>query len=266
MTFEEQVNEYLLTMVNNNIFIDADIIGISEIHNRATVKAIFNGENELSEKFIIVYKTNDSFTWNFIKFADQADYENLTNESNDWIYKNFNKRVVINATTLTNNNALQIWYKFNNYPFINKNDIIYIYCQNIPVETLDLLLSSEVEINNENQIYTLQIPEYNASTHKLGEIYFDEVNNLFTRYIIELTPVEIEQKKWHYKYPKRLIAPRFLLNQYPSVTLQILIRNLPIVEDEINDVYILYMNQVAPEHQAVVDAAQGYITIETYPE
>lgn len=75
-----------------------------------------------------------------------------------------------------------------------------------------------------------------------------------------------DNQGWHYKmFPKRLIAPKALLDAYPAIAIQMMIRNLPIVEDRENSTFILYMNYVSPEHQAIVDSNPS-IVIEDYVE
>lgn len=73
--------------------------------------------------------------------------------------------------------------------------------------------------------------------------------------------------EWHYPmFPKRLIAPKSLLENYPTIAIQMMIRNLPIVEDQINNTFIIYMNYISPEHQSIIDANQGIIVIEDNPQ
>jgi hypothetical protein len=81
--------------------------------------------------------------------------------------------------------------------------------------------------------------------------------------IKNLTDNELAKRSWHYQTPKRLIAPKALLDAYPSVAMKMMIRGLKIVEQ--NDTFIVYMNEVSPEDAALVEANQQYLTIENYP-
>lgn len=105
---------------------------------------------------------------------------------------------------------------------------------------------------------------------KQTHIFIKKSNEIYEWFY--LTPKDIIENDmsdttgWHYTiYAMRLIAPKALLELYPAIALQMMIRNLPIVENTTNNTYILYMNYISQEHQAIIDANPGLV-IEYYNE
>jgi hypothetical protein len=70
MIFENKVKEYLTELKNNEILIDADIIGINE--NLKTSKCIgrFLENGVINEKLIYIYEHNDVLVWYFLNALD----------------------------------------------------------------------------------------------------------------------------------------------------------------------------------------------------
>ena len=127
----------------------------------------------------------------------------------------------------------------------------------------DALLQSE-------GFYDVYVPEYNAATEKLSDIYFDELFLIFTYDVINKTQAEIDYETamigWHHQdYCKRIIAPAALIDQYPNIGVHMWINKLPIEPSADGSLLYLYMNVIKHEHQALVDSLEGILVIEDMP-
>lgn len=262
--FEQEAIVYLNGLVQNSIFLDGYIIGISESAMVARALVTILKDGEAKESYILIKKQNDIFTWMYLEKTDTIENE-FDPSVDGWHYQRYQKRIITSESFLEKNPKLELYFRINNYPYTNIDGYIYMYFKEITIELLNICLSETIEYRYEN-IISLTLPNYNPLTEKLTNDYFDETNVIYTRNVDQMSQLEISQKGWHYIYPKRLIAPKALLDVYPTIALQMMIRNLPIIEDQNNNTFILYMNYVSPEHQAIVDANQGVITIEDYPQ
>lgn len=89
--------------------------------------------------------------------------------------------------------------------------------------------------------------------------------------IRDKTAVELARETWHHSTPHRIIIPSVLLYapapeglpSFSVIGLHLMIRNLPMVEQD--DLIYVYCNEIDPAHQQIVNALQGVITIENYP-
>jgi hypothetical protein len=69
---------------------------------------------------------------------------------------------------------------------------------------------------------------------------------------------------WHQPpFAKRIIAPVQLVMQYPAIEAWFRINDLPIIRVE--STLYCYCNVILPEHQQLVDALQGIVSIENRP-
>ena len=113
-------------------------------------------------------------------------------------------------------------------------------------------------------------PVFNPETHKLGSIFFDTANLVFTYPVINKTQSEIDYDAamagWHHpEYSKRIIAPSALLYDYPAIGVHMWINKLPIEPSADGSTLYLYMNVIRPEHQALVNNLEEILTIENKP-
>jgi hypothetical protein len=82
---------------------------------------------------------------------------------------------------------------------INVDGIIKVYKQlpKIWKNHLNFIRASE-ELQKEEGFYNVVKPSYNTSTQYLGEIYFDEVDEVFTYPVIDKTQEQLDQEKEAY--------------------------------------------------------------------
>jgi hypothetical protein len=82
-----------------------------------------------------------------------------------------------------------------------------------------------------------------------------------------LTELELAQRDWIYpEWKKRIIAPIQLAELYPGIETHFRLNEFPIVvKKELKAVY-LYCDTILKDHQSIVDANAGIITIQDRPE
>lgn len=129
---------------------------------------------------------------------------------------------------------------------------------------------SDVETFESEGFYELIEPTFNPQLQHLGELYFDEVNKLFTYQVIDKTQAEIDCETamggWHHPdLPKRITAPAELINDYPAIGVHMWIHKLPVEPSSDGSLVYLYMKEVSPQHQTLVDSLNGVISIQTRP-
>jgi hypothetical protein len=67
MSFEEKTKNYLLSLKNDNVIVDADIYGVKEDYNTSNcIARMINEVGEIEEKRIYVYEDNNVMTWKFL--------------------------------------------------------------------------------------------------------------------------------------------------------------------------------------------------------
>ena len=151
----------------------------------------------------------------------------------------------------------------------NENGTIVIY-PTLPGDYKNILnfAQASIEVLEAEGFFDLSEPKIDPATHKLGEIYFDEVNRMFCYLVIELTQAEIDYETalqgWHNREcSMRIIAPDALLIQAPGIETWARYKGLPVVVEG-GQVY-LYCDTILPEHQGLLSTYQDLITIENRP-
>jgi hypothetical protein len=152
----------------------------------------------------------------------------------------------------------------------NENNAIKVY-PNLPNEWGNILNfpQASVETLEAEGFYDLVEPEINQATQRLGELYFDEVNQVFTFPVIDKTQAEIDYEAaiegWHHpEFLMRIIAPDALLIQAPGIETWARYKGLPVIVE--NDSVYLYCDFILPVHQSLLSAYQEVISIEMRPE
>lgn len=149
MNFEQLSNEYLVTLVTTGVFVTGALVGVNEVLQTSNAKVGFMINNEVSEKFIIIYKENGNLTW---KFYNQADNVLLYDYStSDWNYPTFSKRIVAPISLSLQYPQFEIWFRLNNLPIVTKNGNTYCYCNQILPEHQALADSLQGQITIENR-------------------------------------------------------------------------------------------------------------------
>jgi len=116
--------------------------------------------------------------------------------------------------------------------------------------------------------YPLVTPAFNEASQKLGDLYFDATNEIFTQEVIGLSEYEIAIQDWgDENYSIKITASSDLIDMYPSVAIWMQLNGLPVImSDDSTQVY-LFMNEIKPQHQELFDLllASGDIIIENRP-
>jgi hypothetical protein len=123
-------------------------------------------------------------------------------------------------------------------------------------------------VHQQEGFYPLVQPTL-GENEKLGSLYFDEENQVFTYQVESLSEYEIAMKDWDEpSYLIRVTAPSALLDQYPSIAVWFQLNDLPIKLSEDGSTIELFMNVIKPQHQGLFDALiqAGEIQIENRPE
>jgi hypothetical protein len=153
----------------------------------------------------------------------------------------------------------------------NENNGIKVY-PNLPNDWGNILNfpQADVETIEAEGFFDLIEPEINPVTQRLGAIYFNEEDNVFTYQVIEKTQPEIDYEAaiegWHHpEFEKRIVAPALLVNEFPAIGVHMIVNKLPIEPSDDGNTLYLYMDLIRPEHQALVDSLAGVLTIEERP-
>ena len=108
------------------------------------------------------------------------------------------------------------------------------------------------------------IPELNENEYLIDKGFTVDLENKRYVKVWEVkvkTPEELRLEEWgEVNYSLRIVAPKQLVFQYPAIEIWFRLNGLPIRTD--GDNILLYCNEIMPEHQALVDALEGVITIE----
>ncbi len=151
-----------------------------------------------------------------------------------------------------------------------ENGIIVIY-PTLPNEWNNILNfpQASVETLEAEGFYDLVEPEINPVTQRLGDLYFDETNQVFAYRIIEKTQAviayELAMIGWHEPaFAMRIIAPDALLIQAPGLETWARYKGLPVVVE--NDQVYLYCNVILSQHESLLAAYQEVISIEMRTE
>jgi hypothetical protein len=68
MNFEQTTKQYLIDLKNQNVVIDAYIIGVNEDFKASTcIGRFLNEDGTVREKQIIVHTVGDTLIWNFLE-------------------------------------------------------------------------------------------------------------------------------------------------------------------------------------------------------
>jgi len=84
---------------------------------------------------------------------------------------------------------------------------------------------------------------------------------------VEFTEEEIsamqampEKSDWLHDYPLRIVAPKTLALDYPQFYVWFMLNDLPL--EKVGDSVQIYVNEIIPEHQVLIDSLNGVVTVE----
>lgn len=125
------------------------------------------------------------------------------------------------------------------------------------------------DIHRQEGFYPLIEPTYNNDTERLGTLYYDDQNQVFTYEVKTCSGYDIAMRSWHEQdFLLRINAPSDLLDTYPSIAIWFQLNGLPIILSDDTASVQLYFNEIKPQHQELFDLLlqAGEIQIENRPE
>jgi hypothetical protein len=130
--FENQSIQYLIGLISSGVFIDGNIVGVSE--TLKTAKAIVthqpNGDTMAKEKYISIWESNEQMNWIFLNPLDRKFAYDYTGDP-DWHYSNFSKRIVAPLELANQYPQIKVWFDLRNLPIEVVGETAYLYCNEI---------------------------------------------------------------------------------------------------------------------------------------
>jgi len=74
---------------------------------------------------------------------------------------------------------------------------------------------------------------------------------------MQVAPVNLD---WLHDYPLRIVAPKTLALDYPQFYVWFMLNDLPL--EKVGDSVQIYVNEIIPEHQVLIDSLNGVVTVE----
>jgi len=148
--FEQDTIQYLNGLVSSGIFISGNITGINELQENAEALISIMINSEVKEKKIKIYKQTGDYNWAYLSPIVDNDMEYTTD---DWSYPSYSKRIIAPISLVMYDDGIKMygWFQLNNLPVINKNNIIYLYCNVILEEHQSVVDQFEGIITIENR-------------------------------------------------------------------------------------------------------------------
>lgn len=127
-TFEQQANEYLVTLMNNETIIEGNLIGVREDLNTAKAIVSLFINDQLTEKHIAIYKKNGIIEWSFLNVIDKIQYNYEFIDDDAWHYPDFPLRIVAPITLANEYPQIKVWFDLRELPIKVSGDTAYLYC------------------------------------------------------------------------------------------------------------------------------------------
>lgn len=132
MNFEEQSRQYLMDLVSQGVFLEANLIGVSEVYqtSKALSSSLYN--NQVSQKVILIFKENDTLTWKYFNPVDNT-YVNYNLSNDSWDFQEYAKRIVAPKDLILDDIGIKMygWFQLNGFPIVTKATDVYLYCNTI---------------------------------------------------------------------------------------------------------------------------------------
>lgn len=127
MTFEVQLNNFLLSLIQNGTVVNADLTGVNEEKQVGEAIGYFNIQGQVKQKKIFLRLNNNQIVWEFMSPLDENDMNYTTD---DWNYPNFAKRIIAPNSLIMTDTGIKMygWFQINGFPVITKNSSVYLYC------------------------------------------------------------------------------------------------------------------------------------------
>ena len=132
MNFEEQSRQYLINLVSQGVFLEANLIGVSEVYQTAKALSSSLYNNQVSQKVILIFKENDTLTWKYFNPVDNT-YVNYNLSNDSWDFQEYAKRIVAPKDLILDDIGIKMygWFQLNGFPIVTKATNVYLYCNTI---------------------------------------------------------------------------------------------------------------------------------------
>jgi hypothetical protein len=150
MRFEDEVIQYLIELCKNGTFISGNVVGINESLETSDANVMVEVNDSINERTILIYKKSSVLTWKYIYLIKNKDQDALFVQPTDWTYSEFIKRIVTPVSLVLEYPQFEVWFRINNLPIVNKNEMLYCYCNEILPEHQNLIdqLAGVITIEN----------------------------------------------------------------------------------------------------------------------
>lgn len=132
MNFEEQSRQYLINLVSQGVFLEANLIGVSEVYQTAKALSSSLYNNQVYQKVILIFKENDTLMWKYFNPVDNT-YVNYNLSNDSWDFQDYSKRIVAPKDLIMADIGVKMygWFQLNAFPIVTKNSNVYLYCNKI---------------------------------------------------------------------------------------------------------------------------------------
>jgi hypothetical protein len=130
MSFENQLNSYLLSQIQSGAMVDANLTGVNEDKQVGDAIASFSVQGQIKQKKIFLRVVNGQIVWEYLSPMDENE---LNYTTDDWNYPNFAKRIIAPISLIMDDIGVKMygWFQINGLPTVTRNNNVYLYCNTI---------------------------------------------------------------------------------------------------------------------------------------
>jgi len=150
MRFEDEAIQYLIGLCTDGTFITGNIVGINETLETSEARVMVEINTDINERSILIYKLNSIFTWKYLYLIINKNQDSKYVQATNWTFPEFSKRIIAPVSLILEYPQFEVWFRINELPIINKEDILYCYCNQILPEHQSLVdqLSGTITIED----------------------------------------------------------------------------------------------------------------------
>jgi hypothetical protein len=131
MRFEDESVQYLNDLCTIKTFISGNIVGVNEIREVSEANVMVEINNNIVERSILIYKLNYEIKWKYLYLIKNKNNDESFLSPMDWTYPEFQKRIIAQINLVLEYPQFEIWFRINQLPIVNKNGMLYCYCNEI---------------------------------------------------------------------------------------------------------------------------------------
>jgi hypothetical protein len=149
--YEQDSIGYINQLIADGVIITGNLVSVFEEHLVSKAIATFLVNGVAQEKYIIITKPNDIFTWHFLYPVDFNQI--IQKQPGDWSYPDYLKRIVAPISLIMDDYGIKMygWFSINNLPTVTVENTVYLYCNTILPEHQAIVDSYQGIITVENK-------------------------------------------------------------------------------------------------------------------